>query len=88
MLADNYNKDDFIVVKLDIDTPSVEIPLAHQLLNDDRFIGLVDQFYFEHHVFLGEMKQWWTRSMNGSVSDSLDLFYSLRRNGVGAHSWV
>jgi len=37
---------------------------------------------------LDEMKQWWTRSMNGSVSDSLDLFYSLRRNGVGAHSWV
>ena len=28
------NEDDFVVLKLDIDTPNVEIPLVKQLLED------------------------------------------------------
>jgi hypothetical protein len=31
-ILQNFNKDDFIVVKLDIDTADVEVPLAYQLL--------------------------------------------------------
>ena len=50
MLANNYNKDDFIVVKLDIDTSLIEVPLVYQLVQDERFVCLVDQFYFEHHA--------------------------------------
>ena len=88
MLADNYNTDDFIVVKLDIDTSPIEVPLVYQLVQDERFVGLVDQFYFEHHVFLQELARWWGSSMNGTVSESLRIFQSLRRKGVGAHSWV
>ena len=88
MLAENYNKDDFIVVKLDIDTSSIEIPLVYQLLQDDRFVDLVDQFYFEHHVYLQELARSWGSSMNGTVSESLRLFQSVRRKGIGAHSWV
>ena len=47
-----FNKDDFVVVKLDIDTSSVEVPLMKQLLEDKDgvFSEIVDQFYFEHHV--------------------------------------
>ena len=33
-LAENYNKDDFIVVKLDIDTSSIEVPLVYQLRSE------------------------------------------------------
>ena len=88
MIADNFNKDDFIVVKLDIDTSWIEVPLAYQLLRDERLIGLVDQFYFEHHVFLKELSPYWGRTMGGSISESLHLFQSLRKKGVGAHSWV
>lgn len=88
MIADNFNEDDFIVVKLDIDTSSIEVPLAYQLLRDERLAGLVDQFYFEHHVFLQELTYAWGRTMGGSVSESLYLFQSLREKGVGAHSWV
>jgi hypothetical protein len=88
MLADHYNEDDFIVVKLDIDTPSVEVPLAYQLLEDEQISRLVDQFYFEHHVYLKELSPYWGRTMSGSVSDSLNLFHSLRQKGIGAHSWV
>ena len=88
MLADHYDEDDFIVIKLDIDTSSVEVPLAYQLLEDERIGRLVDQFYFEHHVYLKELSPYWGRAVGGSVSDSLNLFQSLRQKGIGAHSWV
>jgi hypothetical protein len=88
MLLENFNEDDFIVVKLDIDTASVENPLAQQLLSDTTLRGLVDQFYFEHHVMMKEMVPWWNTFMKGSVQDSLELFIGLREAGVAAHSWV
>ena len=88
MLIANFNKDDFVVIKMDIDTSSIEVPLAYQLLQDERLIGLVDQFYFEHHVHLQELAGAWGATMNGTVSESIHLFQSLRRKGIGAHSWV
>ena len=45
-----FDEDDFIVVKLDIDTHAVEWPLCKQLLQGEEFNNKVDQFYFEHHV--------------------------------------
>lgn len=88
MLKQKFNKDDLIVFKLDIDTPSVEMPLVEQLLGDDELIGLVDQFYFEHHVNLAEMKRYWGSQVEGTVQDSLNLFHKLRQKGVAAHFWV
>mgnify|MGYP000615316016 CR=1 FL=1 len=88
MLLKSFNEDDFISVKLDTDSTSVEIPLAHQLLNDTALHALVDQFYFEHHVKLKEVAGNWGRTMQGSVQDSLELFIGLREAGVAAHSWV
>jgi hypothetical protein len=49
-ILQKYNKDDFIVFKLDIDTTSIEMSLAHQLLEGDEnglYHRLIDQFYFE-----------------------------------------
>jgi hypothetical protein len=88
MLLENYGPDDLIVVKLDIDTPSVEMPLVQQLLNDTRLHVLVDQFYFEHHVRMAEILPWWGRQVDGSIHDSLTLFYALREKGVASHHWV
>ena len=83
------NEDDFVVLKLDIDTPNVEIPLVKQLLEDKEGIyhRLIDQFYFEHHVRLAEMKGWWGGKMEEYVKDTLDLFYNLRQKGIPAHFW-
>jgi hypothetical protein len=88
MILNNFNQDDFIIIKLDIDTSSIELPLAHQLLDDDRYSNLVDHFYFEHHVELGELKDSWLDSAQGTVQESLDLFSGLRKKGIPAHSWV
>jgi len=89
-ILSKFDVDDFIVVKLDIDTPFVEIPLAHQLLEggtDGIYHKLVDQFYFEHHVHLGELADNWATSMKGSIKESLELFYGLRDKGIPSHFW-
>jgi hypothetical protein len=87
-LLDKYNPDDLVIFKLDIDTPHLEIPLAEQLLGDERLAKLVDQFYFEHHVAMKEMHRYWRRNVRGNVKTTLDLFYGLREKGVPAHFWV
>ena len=84
-----FDVDDFIVVKLDIDMKSIEASLAMQLLEDKDQIysRLVDQFYYEDHVHLGDMEKSWDTYMKGSIKDSFDLFYGLRKKGIPAHFW-
>jgi hypothetical protein len=82
-----FTKDDFVVVKLDVDTASVEIPLAKQVLEDPELNDIIDQFYFEHHVHLGELAPNWRHTMQGTVEESLKLFSALREKGVAAHFW-
>jgi len=83
------NEDDFVVVKLDIDTSSIEVPLARELLEDKDgvYSKIIDQFYFEHHVHLGELAGHWRSSMDGTVGESLELFSNLRKKGIPAHFW-
>jgi hypothetical protein len=83
LLKENFQPDDFIVVKLDIDKTSIELELVDQLLEDEHLVKLVDQFYFEHHVSLTE---WWP--YEETAKKSLELFHKLRRKGIAAHYWV
>ena len=87
-IVSKFSEDDFIVVKLDIDTSAIEVPLAQQLLEDDSINKLVDQFYFEHHVHMKEMKRCWMDTVQGSMKDSFELMNGLRKKGVAAHFWV
>jgi len=82
-----FDKDDFIVVKIDIDTHVIELPLVQQLLEDDSLNVLVDQFYFEHHIKFKEMAPIWRSAMHGSLKETFDLFNGLRQKGVPAHFW-
>ena len=86
-----FNSDDFVVVKLDIDTPSIEMPLANQILENPTYQELIDLFYFEHHVHIGDFTNWSTGSAKDSITDTiedtLNLFSSLREKGVSAHFW-
>jgi hypothetical protein len=87
LLLEHYNEDDFIVVKLDIDTPAIEKALADQLFNNPRLVKMVDQFYFEHHVNQKELAGNWGPT-NESVEASFRFFSGLRERGVAAHFWV
>jgi hypothetical protein len=88
-LLQKYNEDDVVIVKLDIDTPWIEVPLAHQILaSNPKLAKIIDHFYFEHHVHMEELSSNWRETMRGSIQDSLQLFHNLRQGGVAAHFWV
>lgn len=85
---------DFVVFKLDIDSPLVEMELVRQLMSDPQLLNLVDEFYFEHHVS-GSPMQWhgwgdlrFSSAPNCTLSESYEIFAFLREHGVRAHSWV
>ena len=86
LILKDYNENDMIVVKLDIDTPDVEVSMVQQVLDDERYDSLIDHFYFEHHVHLNEMARTWV-DMKDSVTNSLQLFQRLREKGIASHYW-
>ena len=87
-ILNQFNEDDLIVVKLDIDTAEIEVPLAKDLLEDDSINKLIDHFYFEHHVQMDEMYKYWRRVSKGTLKDTFDLMSGLRKKGVAAHFWI
>jgi hypothetical protein len=86
-IINEYTEDDFIMVKLDIDTPWLESNLSEQL-NNSTLGKLIDQFYFEKHCHLTELAEYWGDTMVGSVMETLMFFYHLRLQGIPAHFWV
>ena len=86
---------DFVVLKLDIDTPEVEMAILRELLSDPDLLELVDEFFFEYHVLFGPMNNAWFHSENPSppptretLADSYAVFRKMREKGLRAHSWV
>jgi hypothetical protein len=89
LILNDFNEEDLVIVKLDIDTPQIELPLAHQLLENPKLHKLVDHFYFEHHVKMAELLRYWKdENTFGTVQESMELFMNLRKKGIPAHSWV
>lgn len=81
-------RNDYVVVKLDIDTPEIENDLADQVLSDPRNTVLVDEFFYEHHTNTKSMHQWWhTENSTILVKDTYKNFTALRSKGVRMHSW-
>jgi hypothetical protein len=88
LLKSTVAPDDFVAVKLDIDTPSAEIPLAYQLLEDPELLALVDEFYFEYH-YVHEDVLWLFggKFIPETLERATHLFAKLREMGVRAYSW-
>jgi hypothetical protein len=81
--------EDYVVLKLDIDTPKLELALMKQLLADEDALKLVDEVFFEQHTAGNPMTaHGWGNNVLGDISDSYRLFAELRARGVRAHSWV
>lgn len=86
--------EDYVVFKLDIDQPSVEVALVQQIMSDPELWTLIDDFYFEHHVTGSPMQSngWGNLSMAktpmGDIEDSYNIFTFFREKGIRAHSWV
>ncbi len=87
--------EDFVAFKLDIDTPSIEIPIAMSLLNDPVLHTLVDEYFFEFH-FRCEVMMWcgWGDNIAEKEGDMelnrptvMNYFRDIRRLGIRAHIW-
>lgn len=81
--------------KLDIDTPSIEVPIALEILSDTELHHLIDEFFFELH-FRCEIMMYcgWKTKMPveymGLKLDrlhALNFFQQLRKVGIRAHFW-
>ena len=76
-ILSSFDEDDFIVLKLDIDTASIELPLVKQLLDGGEngiYHKLIDQFYFEHHVHMKEIAKNWKSTMSKCVFLNIFLY--------------
>ena len=99
-VRDLVRPEDFVVVKVDIDSPKIEGELMRQLVLDDdavksekgnksRLSQLIDELYFEHHVWGSGLSPTWAGyGMDGDMVGSYTLFSQLRNLGIRAHSWV
>ena len=87
--------EDFVSFKLDIDNPSVEMPIAMDILNDGTVTELIDEFFFELHYRCDIMMYcgWGNRipeQLHGLKLDRprvLEFFQDLRKKGIRAHIW-
>jgi hypothetical protein len=77
---------DYVIIKLDIDTPILENELIKQILNDESISSLIDEMFFEMHVTINEMLAYWG-GQPGQLKDSYILFTKLRQLGIRMHSW-
>ena len=85
-------REDFVVLKIDFDTPAIEHALIEQILASPTLTSLVDELYFEQHVYDSPLNfyRWATkvRRNQAHLSDSYELFTRLRHAGIRAHSWI
>lgn len=74
---------DFVVFKLDIDTPAVETPLVEQLLGDTDALSLITDFFYELHFNLQDMAWAWGHGEMGmDLISATTVFRTLREKGL------
>lgn len=87
---------DFVVLKLDVDNPAIELSIVEQILGDASLARLIDEFYWEHVVRNSPMERFgWGHDLHRmkpadrqNLHDSYRYFGRLREMGIRAHSWV
>lgn len=81
---------DFVVLKLDIDSPRLEAMFLDYILSDAELSMKIDELYWEPHFHFPELIACcWRRTANMSMSfsDVFQTLQSLRTRGIRAHGW-
>ena len=83
-------KEDYVILKIDIDNSDIEEELIQQLLVSNELLDLVDDFFFEHHVDTKPMYPYWGHGsrLNKTLKHAYQVLTTLRNVGVLAHAWV
>ena len=53
--------EDFVVVKVDIDTPAAELTIMEAIADRPEIAALVDEIFFEYHFYFDGMNFGWGR---------------------------
>jgi hypothetical protein len=88
LLRATAKPEDFVVVKLDIDTPLLEQTIVKALIEDDSLAALVDELFFENHYYFDGIGFGWGDLWTGDVDSALAAMRKLRERGIRAHFWV
>ncbi|KAL1500656.1 hypothetical protein AB1Y20_013304 [Prymnesium parvum] len=88
--------EDFVVMKIDIDTPPLEDRIMHRILSEPSIAALIDELYFEFDPKLGSspvhvndsMVEGRGKNRLGPIDKGLHLMKSLRVQGIRSHFWV
>lgn len=90
LLKSHVKREDFVAIKVDIDTPAIENPLVNTLASNPEYGQLVDEIFFEHHVYMDGMNFGWgtLEKKEPHIDTSLQLFRKLRNLGIRAHVWI
>ena len=87
---------DFVVVKIDIDSPTLELELVRRIAQSDELSALVDELFFEYHIRVEDATPacfarkagFETHEATDTVDQALALMQLLRTRGVRSHFWV
>jgi hypothetical protein len=82
---------DYVVMKIDIDSPGIERELFNKIAEDSSLSELIDELYYEPHVMFEPMLHYWggasTVEQSQTMADMYVLFSKLRHSGVRMHGW-
>jgi hypothetical protein len=88
-LLQKLRPDDVVTVKVDFDSPGLEMAIIRTILQVPELYQTIDELFYEYHVKMAYMHRYWPSADAGvTVRDSIDVFRTLRQRGIRAHSWV
>ena len=84
------SKEDFVVVKVDIDTSQIELTIVEAIAERPEIAGLIDELYFEYHFYYDGHNFGWgdADAVKGDVDTAMGLMHRLRALGVRSHFWI
>ena len=88
MLAVACKPEDFVVVKLDIDTPAIEQTIVAVLTQRPELAALIDELFFEYHFYYDGLDFGWGDNVQGDVDTAIGTMFRLRSLGIRAHFWI
>lgn len=88
VLQNTAVKRDFVIVKIDIDSPGIEQQLVQQLQDNPAIAELVDVLFYEDHINVTEMHRFFGVQNVNSYTNAVASFKKMRELGIRAHPWV
>jgi hypothetical protein len=100
----NADINDYVVLKIDIDSIETEIRIVEQILTSPDLIAKIDELFWEHHAWGSPLKEtrvhmfgqylgWKSHTSSyyhrfGRLEHTYEILGKLRNLGIRAHAWI